>query len=171
MGGNRVAKGRVVFNLFIVWFLTGIWHGANWTFIVWGIFYFLLIAIEHFIDIKKKLRFFSHIYTMLFVIIGWVIFRSASLAEAGRYLGMMFGYHANGLTDEIFFLYLSNSKCVLLVAILLSTPIASICKKKLMLFNVSIYKFMSGMELIIVSGLSLLVCIKSGYNPFIYFNF
>ena len=74
LGGSRVSKPRLVLNLFIVWFLTGIWHGANWTFILWGLYFFVLLSIEKLTNINKKNFFFGHIYTMFFVIIGWVVF-------------------------------------------------------------------------------------------------
>jgi alginate O-acetyltransferase complex protein AlgI len=92
LGGSRVeTKTRLVFNLFIVWFLTGVWHGANWTFFVWGLMYFVLISLEKLTGFYKKIGFFGHIYTMLFVVFGWVIFRADSLTSAYAYLTAMFG--------------------------------------------------------------------------------
>ena len=172
LGGNRVSKGRLVRNLFIVWILTGTWHGANWTFIVWGLFYFVLLTAERFTGFPKKRGLVSHVYTLLLVIAGWVLFRSESLPEAGRYLLAMGGIGAKGLADETFFLYFSNGKWVLLVGILFSTPVASFCKQRLGAWlDPRAYQAASSLGLLALFCLSLLVCIKSTYNPFIYFNF
>jgi D-alanyl-lipoteichoic acid acyltransferase DltB (MBOAT superfamily) len=170
LGGSRVSKGKLIFNLFIVWFLTGIWHGANWTFIVWGLFYFVLLVLERFTRFNKKLGVLSHVYTLLFVIIGWVLFRAESLTLARQYLGAMFGFGANGFVDEVFFMYFTNVKWILLVGIVFSTPIGKICKERVSL-NANVYQIISSCGLVVIFCLSLLVCIKATYNPFIYFNF
>jgi D-alanyl-lipoteichoic acid acyltransferase DltB (MBOAT superfamily) len=170
LGGNRVSKSRLVFNLFVVWSLTGIWHGANWTFIAWGLFYFVLLATERFTGFEKKLGIFSHVYTLFFVIIGWVLFRSESISLAGDYLSAMFGWNATGWIDNAFLWYFSNVKWILFTGILFSTPVLSVCKKRMKLKPI-IYEIISSIGLIVVFVLALLVCIKSTYNPFIYFNF
>jgi D-alanyl-lipoteichoic acid acyltransferase DltB (MBOAT superfamily) len=170
LGGNRVSKVRLVWNLFVVWLLTGIWHGANWTFIAWGLFYFVLLTIERFTGFEKMLGLFAHVYTLFFVIIGWVLFRAESIRIAADYLSAMFGFGAAGLFDEIFCLYFSNCKWILLAGILLSTPVIPFIKKNFDL-NTNIYQVVSSIGLIIIFCLSILVCIKSTYNPFIYFNF
>jgi D-alanyl-lipoteichoic acid acyltransferase DltB (MBOAT superfamily) len=171
LGGNRVSKRRLVFNLFIVWLLTGIWHGANWTFIAWGLFYFVLLIFERFTGFIKRLGVFGHVYALFFVIIGWVLFRSDSITSAFSYLGVMFGIGTIRLTDETFFMYLSNGKWILLAGIALSMPIASLCKTRLIKINARAYELISSLGLIVVFSIALLVCVKSTYNPFIYFNF
>lgn len=83
LGGSRVnSKTRLVFNIFVVWFLTGVWHGANWTFIVWGLMYFVLLILEKFFHMDEKMGKFKNLYTMFFVMMGWVLFRSDSLSAA-----------------------------------------------------------------------------------------
>ena len=82
LGGSRVSKPRLVLNLFVVWALTGIWHGANWTFLAWGLLYFVLLTFEKLSGLGKKNYWWGHIYTMVFVIIGWVIFRSTGMGTA-----------------------------------------------------------------------------------------
>ena len=172
LGGSRTTKGRLVFNLFVVWLLTGIWHGANWTFIVWGLYYFVLLIVERFVGFEKKIGVFSHVYAMLFVIVGWVIFRAESISLAGQYLSAMFGFGAAGWVDETFFMYFSNGKWILLAGILWSTPAATYCKRKLQLNTKSyLYQTATAIGLAALFWASLLVCIKSTYNPFIYFNF
>jgi hypothetical protein len=175
LGGSRVSKKRLAGNLFVVWLLTGIWHGANWTFVAWGLFYFVLLAVERFTGFEKKLGIFAkgvpaHVYTLFFVIIGWVLFRAESLSLAGRYLSAMFGFGATSLVDETFLLYWTNGKWIVLAGIVLSTPIGPLCRERLNL-KPRVYQLVSSIGLVVIFGLSLLVCIKSTYNPFIYFNF
>jgi D-alanyl-lipoteichoic acid acyltransferase DltB (MBOAT superfamily) len=175
LGGNRVKKCRLICNLLIVWLLTGIWHGANWTFIVWGLFYFILLIIERFTHFTQRLRIFSRIYTLFFIIIAWVIFRSVNISFALHYLGVMFGINSAGITDFTFFMYLSNGKSILLAAVVLSTPVLQIIKIKLnKRFEgrlEGIYTILSSLGILCVFIVSVLICIKETYNPFIYFNF
>lgn len=90
LGGNRVDQNTYIRNIFIVWFSTGLWHGANWTFIVWGIYYGGFLLLEKFF-LKEKLEklptFISHIYTLFVVLIGWVFFMSPSLGSAFSVIG------------------------------------------------------------------------------------
>jgi len=187
LGGNRVKQSRWVLNLFVVWFLTGLWHGANWTFIVWGLYYFVLLLVEKLTGFTRKLGVFSHVYTLLMVLIGWVFFRSESLAMAWQYLKTMFGVGAYAFSDEIFQHYFSHGVWVLLAALIFSLPILPALKRKFLpheeqgaaLAGVPAKAWMPvwAAELCrsaatcILFVLSLLVCIQSTYNPFIYFNF
>ena len=97
LGGSRVTKGRLVFNLSVVWFLTGLWHGANWTFILWGTLYGVLITFEKLsnwvsrVDGSRVIRCLYQLFTLVMVVLGWVLFRSESISSAGRYLAAMFG--------------------------------------------------------------------------------
>jgi D-alanyl-lipoteichoic acid acyltransferase DltB (MBOAT superfamily) len=100
LGGSRVnSKARHLFNLWAVWLCTGIWHGSNWTFILWGMIYFVLQAVEKYTDLPGKINrlHLGHIYTMLVVTLCWVIFRSDSLAVSFRYIGAMFGIRNTGI--------------------------------------------------------------------------
>jgi D-alanyl-lipoteichoic acid acyltransferase DltB (MBOAT superfamily) len=170
MGGNRVPRKRLIFNLLILWLLTGLWHGADWTFIAWGLFYFLLLVVERFTGIEKKLGVFSRFYTLFFVIIGWVLFRAESITLAARYVGAMFGFGSAGLIDETFWHYFSSGKWVLAAGIVLSTPFVPFLKRRIGVAT-KVYQVVSAVGLAALFCLSLLVCIKSSYNPFIYFNF
>lgn len=131
LGGNRVKKSRWIFNLFIVWILTGIWHGANWTFLFWGIFYFALQLLEKMTGFTEKLKGFSHIYTMFAVVIAWVIFRSDTLTSGFDYIGRMFGFGTTAFMDSVFIEYIGSGKIILFFAALLSTPIFPYLKKKM----------------------------------------
>ena len=104
LGGNRVNRLRLLFNLFVVWCLTGLWHGANWTFIVWGLGYFILLSAEKFINKNRWPRFilmFGRPYALLCILILWIPFRAENLGRALCYLKGMFGFNDNVVFDEI----------------------------------------------------------------------
>ena len=181
MGGSRVeSKARLIFNLFVVWLLTGVWHGANWTFIVWGVYYFILLVIEklflldHIKNINKKpvyLRALSNISTLFFVIIGWVVFRAENLGAFGNYITSMFG--GTALTDDMFLGYFADKAVIFLLAVVFSLPIAQkvneLCRR-----NAALGKVQNVLYPIVIFVLflaSAAYIVKGSYNPFIYFNF
>ena len=175
LGGSRVKKPRLIFNLFVVWFATGVWHGANWTFIVWGLMYFVLLAFEKFtgFDRRKSKPFgnvFRWIYTIVFVILGWVIFRADTLADAWQYIGVMFGVNSNGIGDATVLQNVINCWIYLLFAILFSTPVAPKIKEK---FNCNkpVLQISKSIIIILLFVLSFASVTSSSHNPFIYFNF
>ncbi len=170
LGGSRVkSRARLVLNLFVVWFFTGIWHGANWTFIVWGLMYFVLLVIEKLSGIStlhgRIAKIFGRIYTLLFVIMGWVLFRAESLGAAAAYIRSMLGFG----TDGVFFAYLSQNIAALIVGMLLSTPLAKCISDRFA--DRPIYNMVCGAGLVILFVLSIASLVSSSYNPFIYFNF
>ena len=170
LGGNRVSKARNIWNIFVVWFLTGVWHGANWTFICWGLLYFLLLMFEKLTGFYKKQGWYMHIYTMFFVILGWVLFRADNLTAAWNYMGNMFGVGAIGLVDSTFIDCISNSAVVFVAAVLFSFPvvgrIGALLSRKPVLKSAIACACM-----VAVFVVSVLICIKATYNPFIYLNF
>lgn len=169
LGGSRVEKkSRLVFNLFVTWALTGIWHGANWTFLVWGLLYFVLLVIEKLTGFHNKTGRFGHIYTMFFVIIGWVLFRADSISAALKYMGAMFGAGSGGLYDELILTYLSYYRFYIIFGILACFPINKILKKKI---NSKIYNALSSVIITALFIISISFMVKGAYNPFIYFNF
>ena len=168
LGGSRVdSKARLVFNLFVTWTLTGIWHGANWTFLMWGLLYFVLLTVEKLTGFDKKSGFFGHIYTMLFVVLGWVLFRSESIGNALSYMTSMFGIGAK-LYDGYMLTYLSSYKVYFIAGILACFPIQKLFKDKI---NSKVYNCVSAAVLFVLFVLSLSFMVKGAYNPFIYFNF
>jgi D-alanyl-lipoteichoic acid acyltransferase DltB (MBOAT superfamily) len=125
LGGNRVkSKARLLLNLFIVWLLTGIWHGANWTFVVWGLMYFVLLSIEKLLNIDKTNSFniVRYIFTMLFVVLGWVVFRASNLNEAINYLKVMFGYNGTFIDNYALF-FIKENIVYFFLGFVCSTPI------------------------------------------------
>ncbi len=167
LGGNRCSKLRWVLNLFAVWALTGIWHGANYTFLAWGLFYFALLMVEKFTRLPEKLGFFAHIYAMVAVMVGWVMFRSENLGAGLHYIGMMFGADSLGLTDDYFWLYLGQTYSVLMAGMILSLPILPWLKKN----GGRLVENIEPVAALGVFVLTLVVAVSSSYNPFIYFNF
>lgn len=169
LGGSRVSKPKLVRNLFIVWALTGIWHGANWTFLVWGLMFFVVLTIEKLSGFTKKIGAFGHIYTMLIVIIGWVIFRSDSLLLAGNYLKNMIGIGTSLVDDDTMF-YLSNYIFYLITGVIFSFPIVPAIRKKIKKEN-QLFNILYGIVLIVLFVVAITFIVKGSYNPFIYFNF
>ena len=124
MGGSRTSKRKMIFNLFFVWMLTGLWHGANWTFVLWGIYYGVIICIEKLFDMNRLHipRPFMHILCMLFVMVGWVFFRSDSIAEASHFLARLIGVGGNGFIGDSAYLYIHDYLLLILVASIGSMP-------------------------------------------------
>lgn len=170
LGGSRVKKPRLVLNLFVVWILTGVWHGANWTFILWGLLYFIILTVEKLTGFTSKLKFSGHIYTMFFVIIGWVLFRSESVSAAAQYLGNMFGIGNTAFSDNLALLYLSNYKFFFIAGIVCCFPVVPFIKKK---FNTvkPLPRVLYSILIFFLFFVSVTYIIKGSYNPFIYFNF
>lgn len=181
LGGNRVkTEARHIFNLFVVWLLTGIWHGANWTFILWGLTYFILLTVEKRLGLHRNFESvwtnaLKYIVTMFFVVLEWVLFRADSLLDAVHYIRCMFGANGWGLSNPGIF-YLTQYKAFWLAAILGSLPWIPALKKRM---KTGKFPLKAGYVIDVFSGCaligSLLVSVSyivmGSYNPFIYFNF
>lgn len=170
MGGNRVKRARWIFNLLFVWLLTGIWHGANWTFLMWGLFYFVVLLAEKLLGVTQKNVWFSRVYTLIIVIVAWVIFRSENMMSAVQYLSRMFGFTKNAFVDKQFFYYLDSGKVVLPISILLALPSYQWLKRK-MSGHQNVFEMVEALFTVGIFLLSVVFTISSTYNPFIYFNF
>lgn len=181
LGGSRVkSRLRLVFNLFVVWLTTGIWHGASWNFILWGVLYGVLITIEKLTDLPrrlpkhKRLSIIYMIFTLITVIMGWVLFRSADLPSALGYFRTMFGRTGVGLIDNELLYNLSEYGIILLIGIICSTPL---CQRMRNTFTDKGIISQSMCECIVyivqillfIVGISCLA--MNAHNPFIYFNF
>ncbi|MPL95147.1 Peptidoglycan O-acetyltransferase [bioreactor metagenome] len=179
LGGSKVdSKSRLIFNLFVVWSLTGIWHGASWNFIVWGLYYFILLIFEKLSDIPRRLNskvivLLYRILTLLCIIIGWVIFRANNLTYAIGYLKSMLGISGNQLTSNLFIFLCRENGIVLLISIIFCIPISlklkTICDTYVLANKISFV--ISPLLYIALFVVSLAYTITSTYNPFIYFNF
>ena len=171
LGGNRRGKGRQVFNLLVVWAATGIWHGANWTFLFWGLYFFVLLMVEKFLLLKpleKAPAIVGHVYTLFLVMVSWAIFAIEDLGHLASYLKVMFGLGGVPLADGTFGYYLTSFLPVLCVAALASTPLGRAIYR-----NMGTRAQQAVCTVLVAAGL--LVCtaylVAGTYNPFLYFNF
>jgi alginate O-acetyltransferase complex protein AlgI len=176
LGGSRVKnQDRIIFNLLVVWVLTGLWHGANWTFVLWGLFNFVVLVFERFIDFEnvKMNRFIKHAYALLMINIAWVFFRSNSIYDAGKMLASMIG--VNGFFDSTSFMFIREFGIIFLLGFFFSVPIArrmnTIIVDEEKAKWTWIFRFIYPIVMISLFVLSVSTIIKGSYNPFIYFNF
>ena len=173
LGGSRCSKSRNIFNLFVVWLFTGVWHGANFTFIVWGLMYFVLLLFEKLTGFHNKsgkvLNIFKWFYTAFFVLIGWVIFRAESIGDAVSYIGSMFGMNGNAFADGLFTGWFTQNFILICIGAVLSTPVFKILSQKTQ--NRNLIDCIRAVVLIGLFILSVANLLSSSYNPFIYFNF
>lgn len=171
LGGNRCSIGKNIRNLFVVWLLTGLWHGANWTFVFWGLSYFVLLMVERSLKLTQKKGIIMRLYILLAINLLWVVFNSESLKQAWIYIARMFGGYHSHLWDDTTFFILREWWLIFTFALLAASSIVPILSKKLKQTG---NKLVIGM-IAIVNAVGVFVTItyviKGSYNPFIYFNF
>ena len=169
LGGNRRGTARTIFNIAVVWTLTGLWHGASWNFVAWGAFYGVLLILEKYVfkDFAEKLpRFVRRVITMLIVVIGWVFFLSETLSTAVEFLRAMFG--SNGFaSDSTAYLLLNN----MFPFAVMSLSALGFFKKLPTLRNVPLRLAFQAAGYIAVFLLCIVFIVSSTYNPFLYFRF
>lgn len=172
LGGNRKGVGRTYFNLFCVWLLTGLWHGASWNFVLWGLYYFALLVIEKTFLLRlleRAPKFLRHIYSMAAVIFGWLLFVIEDVSSIGAYLSRMFG-GTGVFATQITVYELVRNLMFLAILILASTP----APKKLWY---KLYSKGTPWRIVqsVVCAIAFVLCIAylvdSSYNPFLYFRF
>ena len=164
LGGNKIGRIRNCFNLFIVWFLTGFWHGASYNFILWGLYFFILICIEKFglLNFLNKYKFISHIYAIFFILIGWTLFSITDLNYYINFIQKMFIFNSG--SEWIY--YLKNYIIIYIIAIIFSTSFPQKIYNKFVKSNI-----VDTIVLITVFLLSIAYLVDSSYNPFLYFRF
>ena len=164
LGGNRKGLKRQIFNMFVVWFLTGFWHGADWNFMLWGLYYFLFLVIEKafLLDKLNKSKILSRVYTLLVVLVGWALFYITDLGSLWAFLGKMFTI-SGGVPATYFF---KNYRISILIGILCSTPLTTKFYDKFKDKNRVMIPV-----LLAIFVLSVAYLVDSTYNPFIYFRF
>ena len=173
LGGNRVSIKRNILNICIVWMLTGLWHGAAWNFIFWGVYYGALLLLEKFVlkDVLAKTPgTVKHIYTMILVMIGWVFFFSPTLGSAFQYVGAMFGIGATGIIDRTAVYYLSNYFILFLLMILCSVPYTYKRFRRLAVRG-NVGRVVMLAVYVVLFILSTAYLVNATYNPFLYFRF
>lgn len=174
LGGNRVDKNTYIRNIFIVWFCTGLWHGANWTFILWGLYYGCLLLLEKFF-LRKKLeklpKPISHIYTLLVVLIGWVFFMSPNITTAFSTLGKMISIGTTTFANNQAMFMLKTYFILFVLAILLSTKVYD----RIQIFVYNQYKMKAVYTTWTIYMILIIVCIAfivgGTYHSFLYFAF
>ena len=175
LGGNRKGRLRASFNKIVVFFCTGLWHGANWTFIIWGLYHGLFLMIEEFAPKLRAPKLLKHLYTIVVVCVGFVIFRADTLSQGFEIIKNMFtGFNVNSQTLSVFLEQLTPLFIVtLIIGAIFSFPITRSLKAKLQ--RSSSCAAVSDVSIYIISILLLGICILSlasgTYNPFIYFRF
>ena len=158
-------------NLLIVWFLTGLWHGASFNFIFWGLYFGLLLVLEKFV-LKKWLEktpaFVQHIYSLIFIVFGWVIFYFTDLGDMGAFITSMFSFGGTVISHDAASLAL-NYLPMLLVAAFASTPVMTNLYKKIA--DTAAAPALKTVFCIAVLGISTALLVSQSYNPFLYFRF
>ncbi len=181
LGGNRVSKGRHLFNIFVVWFLTGFWHGAAWNFMFWGLYFGVLLVIEKFFLLKHMERMpkiLTHGYVLLASVISFVIFDAVDMQAAFAYVGAMFGLRGIPLVTGETLYYLRSNAILLVFAVIGATPMVKQWANKVMNANWTTgtvgASVAMGVEFIVLIGLfivSTAFLVDGSFNPFLYFRF
>lgn len=171
LGGNRCGKLKQYRNIFIVWGLTGIWHGASWNFLMWGLYFGVLLMIEKSFlleKIEKLPNVVGHFYTLFLVIISWVIFQLTSVADIVMFIKTMFGFGEFGLYIASDFYFFSSYALILGLGIVFSTPIPKNLYNKL---SPKLTSVLTPILIALVLIVSTAYLVDATYNPFLYFRF
>lgn len=177
LGGNRKGVPRQILNIAVVWLLTGIWHGASWNFLLWGVYYAVLLIAEKLFLLKllqRLPRLLRHLYALLMILIGWVIFAFDQIGAGLAYLGRMFGMGGIPMVDNRSLFLLLTNTILLIVLILASTPLPKRLMEKAgqalsarpALRGIAVSLFTAAVFLLVTAYL-----VDGSYNPFLYFRF
>ena len=176
LGGNRRGRARTALNLAIVWALTGLWHGASWNFVIWGLYYGVLIILEKLVlaDFREKLPGAAqHLTAQFLIVVGWTVFYYTDMGCLGKHLGAMFGIGAAGLSDPVTMAVIRKYTVLPLIAAIASLPILPRLKAWL-----GKHEKLEGaadiVSLVCLTALmllSMIFIVGQSYNPFIYFRF
>lgn len=180
LGGNRGSALRVVFNTFVVWALTGLWHGGSWNFVIWGLWFFVFLMLER-VFLKKTLvrvPILSNLYLLAVVLLGWVIFRFTDIRLAWTVIGSLFGANGNPLLDFTAETLVKNNAFLLLASAFACLPVLRLLRQKVeaglcghralqCAWNIAFYSVLPAFLLV----LSTAALVGDSYNPFIYFQF
>lgn len=174
LGGNRVKPFRHVINILIVWAATGFWHGASWNFVLWGILYAALLLFEKYV-LHPKIRFAvpMHIYTLLFVMLGFVLFDSANVTDALASFKALFGFGGIPAADTASLYYLKSNIVLLVVAVIGATPLPKLLYEKIGLrkYGGKILAVVTPLAALASVALCTAYLIDGSFNPFVYFRF
>ncbi len=175
LGGNRVSRGRWLFNIAIVWMLTGLWHGASWNFVLWGIGFGIILMIEKLWLLKylKEFRLLNHLYVMFIVILSFVLFNAADLHEAFSDIINMFGMGSIPLVSKEALYYLSSYSMLFLIAMIACTPLLKniVLHIKKSIWGVNIINIIEPFAIAVMLLIVTAYLVDGSFNPFIYFRF
>jgi len=175
LGGNRVSKPRWFFNILVVWFSTGFWHGASWNFIVWGLYFAVILILEKqfLLPVLKKTGRFQHIYVLLLIIISFVIFNAADMGEALKYISCMFGGGGIPLLSAETGYYFRSNMIILFISAIGATPVIKNIAKRLEQSKngTVIIGILEPIVLIMLLLLCTAYLVDGSFNPFLYFRF
>ncbi|QWH31993.1 MBOAT family protein (plasmid) [Bacillus mycoides] len=174
LGGNRTGLMKQLRNLFVVWLLTGLWHGANWNFIIWGLYFGLFVTLEKLFLLKwlkNRMSFIGHMYTLIIVLIGWVFFEFENLSVAIDFIGTMFGFNQSVFLDNKTLYYLTTNFILFFVLAICSTPFP----KRVFVYIREKSKLPGAIGIpvfyLVLVVLSTAYLVNATYNPFLYFRF
>ncbi len=168
LGGNRVSAKRWIFNIFVVWFLTGFWHGAAWNFIIWGLYFFLFLVVEKLLIgkyLKKAPSFFQHVYVLFFILISFVIFSG----NAKEVLPAMFSVGKIPFINDVTVYYLKSYFIVFLIAVVGSTPLIKTLYGKIE--RSKAVRWTEPVVVLLLLIFSTAYLVEGSFNPFLYFRF
>ena len=172
LGGNRCDRNRQIFNLFVVWGLTGLWHGASWNFVLWGLYWFVFLMIERFFlkPLLGRLRVLPHLYLILVVFVGWILFRFTDVRLGWTVLRGLFGLNGNAAADFVSTTMLENNMFLLLVSAVACTPLPKLLSERLAVSGIwdGCRRSLVPILLLLLSTCAL---VGESYNPFLYFQF
>ena len=177
LGGSRVGAGKVIRNLFVVWFLTGLWHGASVNYILWGLYYFLFLLLERYVIKGRMPKLLGHCYTLLVVFFGWAIFKFENMGELWIVIKGLLGFNNAAICSmEVKTQFLSHI-FFLLFAMIAVTPFGKLIRKTMLqmgtrrqkvLYLTSLLDMITPVLLFLLAALAL---VGNSYNPFLYFQF
>ncbi len=174
LGGNRVSAAKHIRNIMVVWMLTGLWHGAAWNFVFWGLYHGIVQLIEKKVlnNVLEKLpNFVQILYTFIIVMIGWVMFFCTSLKDLGVYLGNMIGIGGHGFIDSTGLYYLFTNLILIIICFIACGPTAWKKIQKCALKAGKARQVVATIAYIAIFILSLAYLVNATYNPFLYFRF
>lgn len=168
LGGSRVKKARMFFNILVVWMLTGFWHGAAWNFVIWGLYFAVLLIIEKVFLLKylDKTKVLNRIYVLFAVVISFVIFNAATMYEAVSYIGGMFGVGGIPLCSAEAIYYLRSFAVIFVLAIIGATPIP-----KKIATKIKVMQYIEPIVLLALLAVITAYLVDGSFNPFLYFRF
>lgn len=176
LGGNRKGKVRTLFNVFAVWFLTGLWHGASWNFVLWGVYFGCLITFEKLFFMKwlnRCYRGVRHIYTLFLLLIGWTLFAFEDFSQLMSYFKVMFGGTPSAFVDQQTLYELMANAGLLVVLLIASTPFMKGVGEKIKTtpWGMKLESILLPIIMLVILVVSTAYLVDSSYNPFLYFRF